>query len=75
MFHLHKIKQLATALFACALALAVTAQGAFAAQDYSSLTSGFAAELTAALPIALAAVGLFIGVIMAYKVVRRVLRA
>lgn len=72
---MHKIKQFSTALFACALALAVMAQGAFAAQDYSSLTSGFAAELTAALPVALAAVGLFIGVIMAYKVVRRVLRA
>ena len=52
------------------------AQSAFAvAQDYSSLTSGFSAELTAALPVALTAVGLFIGVIMAYKVVRRVLRA
>lgn len=45
------------------------------AQDYSDLTSGFAAELTAALPVALAAVGLFIGVLMAYKVVRRILRA
>jgi predicted ABC-type sugar transport system permease subunit len=52
------------------------AQSAFAtAQDYTSLTSGFAAELTAALPVALAAVGTFIGVIMAYKVVRRILRA
>ena len=48
---------------------------AFAAQDYSSLTTGFSSELTAALPVALTAVGLFIGVIMAYKVVRRVLRA
>lgn len=45
------------------------------AQDYSSLTSGFASELAAALPVALAAVGLFIGVIMAYRVVRRVLSA
>ena len=60
---------------ACVLALSVTSQVAAAAQDYSSLTSGFAAELTAALPVALTAVGLFIGVIMAYKVVRRVLRA
>lgn len=52
------------------------AQGAFAAaQDYSSLTSGFSAELTAAVPVALAAVGLFVGVILAYKVVRRILRA
>lgn len=72
---MHKIKQFTMALAVCALALAVTAQGALAAQDYSKLTEGFGAELTAALPIALAAVGLFIGVIMAYKVVRRVLRA
>lgn len=72
---MHKIKQFSLALVACALALAVTAQGAFAAQDYSDLTEGFAAELTAALPVALAAVGLFIGVLMAYKVVRRILRA
>lgn len=46
-----------------------------APQDYSTLTSGFAAELTAALPVALAAVGTFIGVMMAYKIVRRILRA
>lgn len=72
---MHKIKQFALALVACALALAVTAQGAFAAQDYSDLTTGFAGELAAALPVALGAVGLFIGVMMAYKIVRRMLRA
>ena len=73
---MQKIKRFSTALFASALALAVMAQGAFAApQDYSDLTDGFAAELGAALPVALTAVGLFIGVIMAYKIVRRVLRA
>lgn len=72
---MHKIKQFSTALAVGLLALAVMAQSALAAQDYSSLTSGFSAELTAALPVALAAVGLFVGVIMAYKVVRRVLRA
>lgn len=55
--------------------LGAFASGASAAQDYSSLTSGFADELRAALPVGLAAVGLFIGVMMAYKVVRRVLRA
>jgi len=69
------IKKFSLSLFACALALAVAAQGAFAAQEYGKLTEGFSAELTAALPVALAAVGLFVGVIMAYKVVRRVLRA
>jgi hypothetical protein len=58
-----------------ALMVVVAAQSAMAAQDYSSLTDGFAAELTAALPVALTAVGLFIGVLLAYKVVRRVLRA
>ena len=72
---MHKIKQFSTALAVGLLALAVMAQSAFAAQDYSDLTDGFAAELTAALPVALSAVGLFVGVIMAYKVVRRVLRA
>lgn len=55
--------------------VSVTSSAFAAAQDYSSLTSGFSAELTAALPVALAAVGLFIGVILAYKVVRRILRA
>jgi hypothetical protein len=60
----------------CSVAFVSLAQGAFAtAQDYSSLTSGFGAELTAALPVALAAVGTFVGVIMAYKIVRRILRA
>lgn len=51
----------------------VAAGAANATQDYSALTSGFSGELTAALPVALAAVGLFIGVLLAYKVVRRVL--
>lgn len=63
---------------ALAVAVAVVlgfANSALAAQDYSDLTDGFGAELTAALPVALTAVGLFIGVIMAYKIVRRVLRA
>lgn len=73
---MEKIKQFSMALFAGVLALGVMASAASAEpQNYSSLTSGFAAELGAALPVALAAVGLFIGVIMAYKVVRRVLRA
>lgn len=57
------------------LSLGAFASAASAAQDYSELTRGFADELRAALPVGLAAVGLFIGVMMAYKVVRRVLRA
>lgn len=72
---MHRIKPFLLALAVSALGLALMAQGAFAAQEYGKLTEGFSAELTAALPVALAAVGLFLGVIMAYKVVRRVLRA
>jgi hypothetical protein len=64
-----------TCALASLLAVSVASQAFAVAQDYSSLTSGFSAELTAALPTALTAVGLFIGVLMAYKVVRRVLRA
>lgn len=70
------LRKLGLILGLAALAAVSIAQGAFAAaQDYSSLTSGFSGELTAALPVALGAVGLFTGVIMAYKVVRRILRA
>jgi hypothetical protein len=63
-----------TVALAAVLALSLASQ-AFAVQSYGDLTSGFSAELTAAVPIALAAVGLFIGVVLAYKVVRRILRA
>lgn len=70
------MKRILSVLGIAAVACVSFAQGALAAaQDYSDLTSGFSAELTAALPVALAAVGLFIGVLMAYKVVRRILRA
>lgn len=70
---LHRIRL--TLGLAAVMAVAA-AQSAFAtAQDYSSLTSGFSAELTAILPIVLAAVGLFIGVIMAYRVGRKILHA
>lgn len=72
---MQKIKRFSAALALCVVALAAMAQGAFAAQDYSELTDGFSSELTAAVPVALAGVGLFLGVILAYKVVRRILRA
>lgn len=75
MFNTAKVKLLSLALTCAMIVSAFFAQAASAAQEYGALTEGFSAELTAALPIALAAVGLFIGVIMAYKVVRRVLRA
>lgn len=70
------IRKLGLGVMVCVVALGAFAQSALAvAQDYSSLTDGFAAELTAAVPVALAAVGLFVGVILAYKIVRRILRA
>lgn len=69
------MKKITGAVVLGVVCLLASAQAAFAAQDYSDLTDGFAAELTAALPVALAAVGLFVGVLMAYKVVRRILRA
>jgi hypothetical protein len=69
------LKRLGYTLAIAAVCAVSLAQSAFAAQDYSSLTTGFSAELAAALPVALAAVGLFVGVLMAYKVVRRVIRA
>jgi hypothetical protein len=57
------------------VALMSVAQSALAVQDYGDLTSGFSAELGAAVPVALIAVGLFVGVVLAYKVIRRLLRA
>jgi hypothetical protein len=64
-------------IVACAslAAFASLTSVASAAQDYGDLTGGFGAELTAAIPVALIAVGLFVGVVMAYKVIRRLLRA
>ncbi len=70
-----KNKMIGAVVGVLALSLAGAQSALAVAQDYSDLTSGFAAELTAALPVALAAVGLFIGVIMAFRVVRRILGA
>jgi hypothetical protein len=58
-------------LFVVAYTQAAVAQ----AQDYTDVTSGAAAEITAALPVALTVVGLFVGVMLAYKLLRRVIRA
>ncbi len=57
------------------LFVVVWAQSAAAAQDYTNVTSGAGAEITAALPVALTVVGLFVGVMIAYKLLRRVIRA
>jgi hypothetical protein len=59
---------------AALLAVSV-AQSAFAVQDYTAVTSTAAAEIGAALPVALGVVGIFVGVMLAYKVLRRVIRA
>jgi hypothetical protein len=70
------LKRFSLVLAVCAVtALSLASSALATAQDYSSLTDGFGSELSAAVPVALAAVGLFIGVMLAYKVVRRILRA
>lgn len=58
-----------------ALSVACFAQSAFAvAQDYSDITSGFTAELTAAMPVALSVLGAFVGILLAIKVLRRIIK-
>lgn len=59
----------------CAVLVFALASVASAAQDYSAVTDGAGSEIAAALPIALAVVGIFVGVMIAYKVLRRVVRA
>ena len=41
----------------------------FLAQDWSSLVGGLPGELAAAVPVALQVVGLFIGILLAYRLV------
>jgi hypothetical protein len=53
---------------------------AFAAEgeptvDYSKVTSGASSQISAAVPIALGVVGLFVGIMIAYKLLRRIVRA
>ncbi len=69
------IRRLGLTLAIAAVTAISLASSAFAVQDYSTLTDGFAAELAAAVPVALGAVGLFIGIVLAIKFVRRTLRA
>jgi hypothetical protein len=69
------IKRLGLTLAITCVAAMSMVSSAFAAQDYGDLTSGFGAELTAAVPVALTAVGLLVGILLAYKVVRKMIRA
>jgi hypothetical protein len=57
------------------VALSLVSSALAAPQNYGDLTTGFSSELGAAVPVALAALGLFIGIILAIKVARRILRA
>lgn len=69
------VRRLALCAYASVvMALSVVAP-AFAVQDYSDVTGDITTEVTAALPVALAGLGTFIAVIVAVKVVRRVLSA
>jgi hypothetical protein len=43
--------------------------------DYSKVTSGASTQISAAVPIALGVVGLFVGIMIAYKLLRRIIRA
>ena len=45
------------------------------AVDYSKVTSGASTQISAAVPIALGVVGLFVGIMIAYKLLRRIVRA
>lgn len=74
---LHSIKSKLGLMFAlCALfALSVVGTAGAVAQDYSAVTDDAATEITAAVPVALGVVGLFVGIMLAYKVLRRMIRA
>lgn len=72
---MQRVKKFGAVFLALALALAVMAQGAFAAAEYSKLTEDVGTEVAAAVPIALTAVGVFVGIMVAYKLARRMIRA
>jgi uncharacterized BrkB/YihY/UPF0761 family membrane protein len=74
---MQKIKSRVGLLFALTalFALSVVAQAAAVAQDYSKVTEDASTEITAAVPVALGVAGLFVGIMLAYKVLRRMVRA
>jgi hypothetical protein len=43
--------------------------------DYGEVTKGAGTQISAAVPVALAVVGLFVGIMIAYKLLRRIVRA
>ncbi len=45
------------------------------AADYGKVTEGASTQISAAVPIALGVVGLFVGIMIAYKLLRRIVRA
>lgn|GEM_PF-4624576 len=63
------------AFFAFALVGSAFAAGEEAAVDYSKVTEGASTQISAAVPIGLAVVGLFVGIMIAYKLLRRIVRA
>lgn len=75
---LHKIKRFSVAFYSVFALALLGAQSAFAVyepQSYAPVTSNVGTEVAAAVPIALAAVGIFVGIIVAYKLARRMIRA
>lgn len=74
---IQSVKSKATLLFAlCALfALSLVGTAGAVAQDYSAVTDDAGTEITAAVPVALGVAGLFVGIMLAYKVLRRMIRA
>jgi hypothetical protein len=75
---LHKIKRFSVAFYAAFALCLVAAQSAFATYEpaeYGDLTTHVGTEVGAAVPIALAAVGIFVGILVAYKLARRMIRA
>lgn len=72
---MRQLKRFGVAFYAAFALCLVAAQASFAAADYGKLTENVAAEIGAAVPVALAAVGIFVGILVAYKLARRMIRA
>lgn len=68
-------RRMAVAAYAAVVTALSVTSSAFAVQDYTDVTGDITAEITAALPVALAGLGTFVAVVLAVKVVRRILSA
>ena len=77
MFNTLKAKVLfaASVVSAWSLSLVALAAAEEPTVDYSKVTSGASTQISAAVPIALGVVGLFVGIMIAYKLLRRIVRA